>query len=94
MSEQNLVEVFRAKDSPQAHMLRSALEDAGLRAVVEGDLLQGALGKLPMGWATAPRILVESRDVAKARKIIAEGKQRGAALAGTDDGDDDVVPPV
>jgi hypothetical protein len=70
MSEGRLVEVYRAKDSPQAHLLRSALEDAGIRALVEGDLLQGAVGELPVGWATAPRIMVEESDATHARALL------------------------
>ncbi len=62
MSERRLVEVYRAKDSPQAHLLSSVLEGAGIQASVEGDLLQGALGEIPVGWSTAPRIMVEERD--------------------------------
>lgn len=70
MHEQNLVEVYRAKNSPAAHLLKAALEDAGITAVVEGDLLQGALGEVPLGWSSAPKVLVESGDVSKAREII------------------------
>jgi len=87
MSERNLVEVYRAKDSPQAHMLKSALEDAGIQAVIDGDLLQGALGEIPVGWAGAPRILVDSRDVPRARAIIGRGERAGA-VAPAGEGDD------
>ena len=61
MSEGSLVEVYRAKHSPQAHLLKSALENAGIRAVVEGDLLQGAVGE-PGEWWAAPRIMVAECD--------------------------------
>jgi hypothetical protein len=70
MNKQKRVEVYRAKDSPQAHLLQSALEEAGIRAAVEGDLLQGALGEIPVGWSTAPRIIVEESDAATARQIL------------------------
>jgi hypothetical protein len=70
MSEGRLVEVYRAKDSPQAHLLRSALEGAGIRALIEEDLLQGAVGEIPAGWATSPRIMVEERDAAHARALL------------------------
>ena len=74
MTEQNLVEVYRAKNSPQAHMLKAALEEAGISAVVEGDLLQGALGEVPLGWTSSPRVLVESADVPKALEIIRQSE--------------------
>jgi hypothetical protein len=70
MSEQKLVEVYRAKDSPQAYLLRSVLEDEGIPVLVQGDLLQGAVGEIPGGWSTAPRILVEELHAAKAREIL------------------------
>jgi hypothetical protein len=63
MSEDQFVEVYRAKNSPQAFALKQVLEEAGIRVVVENDLLQGVVGELPMGWATAPRIKVASGDV-------------------------------
>jgi hypothetical protein len=79
MSGRELVEVYRAKDTPQAHMLVSALEGAGIGAVVEGDHLQSALGELPLGWSSAPRVMVESRDLAKAREVIARAEATRAA---------------
>jgi hypothetical protein len=77
MSEGRLVEVYRAKDSAQAHLLRSALEDAGVRALVEGDLLQGAVGALPVGWASASRIMVEQRDAMQARALLERWEETG-----------------
>jgi hypothetical protein len=70
MSGGRLVEVYRAQNSPQAHLLRSALEDAGIHALIDGDLLQGAVGQIPAGWASAPRILVEESDAAHARQLL------------------------
>jgi hypothetical protein len=66
----NLVEVYRAQNGPQAHILRTALEDAGIRAVVDGDVLQGDIGVTPAGWSGAPRVLVESHDEARALEIV------------------------
>jgi Putative prokaryotic signal transducing protein len=75
MSEQSWVEVYRAEDSPQAHLLKSALEDAGIRAAVEGDLLQGAVGE-PGEWWAAPRIMVAECDALKARAILEQLEDR------------------
>jgi len=69
MSERSLVEVYRAKHSFQAHLLKSALENAGISAVVAGDLLQGAVGE-PAEWWVAPRIMVAECDAMKARAIL------------------------
>jgi hypothetical protein len=81
MSEGSLVEVYRAKDSPQAHLLRTALEDAGIRALVEGDLLQGAVGELPLGWASAPRIMVEECHATQARAFLERWESSGSPKA-------------
>ncbi len=64
------VEVYRARNLPEAHLMRIALEEAGIRVRIEGELLQGAVGELPIGWVTAPRILVEESQIAEARPII------------------------
>jgi len=69
MSERSLVEVYRAKHSLQAHLLKSALENAGISAAIEGDLLQGALCE-PAEWWAAPRIMVADCDAMKARAIL------------------------
>ena len=76
MSDSQLVEVYRAKDSQQAHLLRAALEDRGIRALIEGDLLQGALGGVPVGWSSAPRLLVQADDAVLAQRLITEWEQR------------------
>ncbi len=70
ISEPKLVEVYRARNVVQAHTLRMALEEAGIRVQIEGELLQGAVGDLPIGWPTAPRILVEESQAAAAREIV------------------------
>ena len=72
MSEK-LVEVYRAKDSAQAHVLKFALEDAGIKTLVDGDPLQGSEY---VGWATAPRLMVWDSDSAKARAILQAWESR------------------
>jgi hypothetical protein len=66
----HFVEVYRAKNLPQAHAIRISLEDLGIQVQIEGELLQGAIGELPIGWTTAPRILVEESQAGSAREII------------------------
>lgn len=70
MPDQRLVEIYRARDNIHAHLIRSALDDAGIRAEITGESLQGALGEIPFGWPTAPRILVAEADAPRAREII------------------------
>jgi hypothetical protein len=76
------VEVYRARNVPEAHAIRIALEEAGIPARIEGDLLQGAVGELPLGWVTAPRILVNETHVASAREIIERGRVQEDAESG------------
>ena len=84
------VEVFRARNLPEAHSIRIALEESGIRVQIEGELLQGGLGDLPPGWATAPRILVEESQVAAAQKII-EKAENQAATRSEDEEPDEVI---
>jgi hypothetical protein len=62
--------VYRAANGPQAHVVRNFLQNAGIPALIDGDLLQGGIGDLPPGWSTAPRILVASEHAAWARTLI------------------------
>jgi len=88
-ADQEIVEIYRAASFAEAHAIRLAVEQAGIACVVDGEDLQGALGELPMGWATSPRLLVKSSDAIAARKLIdaaevgphESGKQSGAATS-------------
>jgi hypothetical protein len=73
MITEKLVEVYRAKDSAQAHVLKFALEDAGITSIVDGDPLQGSEY---VGWATAPRLMVWESESAKAREILTQWEDR------------------
>lgn len=88
MGEREFVEVYRAKDGPQAHMLRSALEAAGVAAIVEGELTH-AVGEVDMIWSGAPRVMVARHDAARAREVIAHAEGASAAAARTSSGGDE-----
>jgi membrane protease YdiL (CAAX protease family) len=75
------VEVYRARNLPEAHSIRIALEESGIQVQIEGELLQGGVGDLPPGWTTAPRILVEQSQIAEAREII----EKAHTVAGVSD---------
>jgi len=87
--EPKYVEVYRARNLPEAHSIRIALEESGIQVRIEGELLQGAVGDLPPGWTTAPRILVEESRVAAAQKIIEQGKKQ-PDTEGDDDNDEEM----
>jgi membrane protease YdiL (CAAX protease family) len=68
----DLVELYRTRGLPEAHAVRGLLETAGISVRIENEFLQGALGDLPLGWTTAPRILVPRADEAVARATLDE----------------------
>jgi hypothetical protein len=72
MSEQKLIEVFRAENAIQASLLKSALEEAGIKARIDGQYLQGMLSYDPVGRINVPRLLVLEPDVDRAVAIIRE----------------------
>ena len=63
----------------QAHAIRMALEDAGVDVRIEGELLQSAVGEIPLGWNTLPRILVDSSQLNTARGIVKRSDTHPAA---------------
>lgn len=68
--------VYLAADSARAEIMRSALADAGIRAVIEGGLLGAVAGEIPIA-STYPRICVEDADVDAARRVIADSRFDG-----------------
>ena len=72
MDEDELVEVYRARDTTHAHLLRMQLEDSGIPTFVEGDQLQGAIGGLPVGWSIAPRLMVDAALADQARELLTQ----------------------
>ncbi|HEV8059344.1 MAG TPA: DUF2007 domain-containing protein [Gemmataceae bacterium] len=80
MDPLDLVEVYRAKNNVQATLFQQALEDAGIRATIENGLLTGGTAEL-IGWATNPRIVVESKDEGSARQVIKQSEHLEAVGA-------------
>jgi hypothetical protein len=86
----SVVEAFRAQNSIQAHLVCNLLNAAGIRAVIDGESLHSALGDIPMGWATSPRIMVRAEDLAAARVLIeAADNANDDRLADDDSANDD-----
>lgn len=81
------IEIYRAQNLSDAHLIRMALEDAGIRVRIEGELLQGVIGSLPLGWNSAPCVMVEESQASVAREIIQRMDVRNRA--GTDEVEDD-----
>src|SRR5262245_2389661 len=75
-----LVEIYRALNLPQAHALRMVLEGEGVPVLIDGEMLQGAVGDLPLGWVTSPRLLVQESQADAAREILRREEQRDREL--------------
>jgi hypothetical protein len=93
-AEPKMVEVYRAENLSQAHAIRMCLEAAGYLAYVDSELLQGVTGELPMGWVTAPRVLVKESEATAAREMLltidvqTRTESLPIALDDSDDGDE------
>ena len=61
------IEVYRARSLPEAHTIRILLENLGVPVSIDNEMLQGAIGDLPMGWITAPRIMIHPHSTARRR---------------------------
>ena len=82
------VEVYRPKNLMQAHAIRMRLEDAGVEVRIEGELLQSAVGEIPLGWDTLPRILVDSSQLNQAQEIVNRSDARTVAEPIEDEADE------
>lgn len=82
LDQARFVEVYRAKNLAQAKMLQDLLEEKEIPVMLEGEMLQGVAGEVPMGWATLPRLLVEERQVDQAREILSQAEQGEMQRAG------------
>ena len=70
MGDAELVDVYRARDTLHAHLLRNQLEDEGIPTFIEVSHLQAAVGGLPTGLAIAPRLVVEADLADRARGLL------------------------
>lgn len=78
MADDRLIEIYRARDVIDAHLVKGALEEEGIAARVVGEELQNAIGGLPPGWSSAPAVLVHEVDAARAQEIIASLDRPGS----------------
>ena len=72
--------VYVAANVHQAHLLAGALEEQGIASQVENEALQGLVGALPAGFPTAPRVLVDEKNAARARDIALEFERKLRSL--------------
>jgi len=82
MSDSRVVEVYRAKNGVQAHLFVTALEEAGIKAEIQGTTFHPAsqtaasLISDSAAWWDAPRILVFAEDAERAGQLLLEWEAR------------------
>ncbi len=85
----DVVELCSAANSVEAFAIADALEAAGIKASVVGDVLQAtAAGGVPLGEASAPRIWVTRQQQQPARELLAQLRTNAAAETGPSPGTD------
>ena len=67
--------VFDASSNIEAHLVMHQLQQAGIEVTIQGEFLQGGIGELPA--AGNIRVLVDEKDVAEARQVIADWDAAG-----------------
>lgn len=80
-----LQEVYRAKDPMQGGLVIALLQQNDIEAMLDGAILASAGGDIPLGWSTAPRVMVTKDDFPKARKIIVEWEAAAVQRAKNED---------
>jgi hypothetical protein len=70
--ESEPVELYRARGADEAHVIRALLEEAGIPARVDGELLGGIVGEVPFGWVTAPRVLAPRGRLELPEAVLAD----------------------
>jgi hypothetical protein len=82
MSDRSVVEIYRAENGYQAQRFARALEEAGIKAEIQGTILHPAAetaanlltGVTP--WWDAPRILVFAENAERAKQLLLELEER------------------
>lgn len=74
--ENRFVEIVRARSAMEAHAIRILLQEHGFDVRIDGEALLGALGGLPIGWETSPRVLVPAGEATAALEVIETVKRQ------------------
>ncbi len=78
--------VYVADHPVGAHVVKGFLEESGIPAVVQGDMLFWVRGEIPVTQDTAPSVWVDDDAADRARRLIEEHQ---AALRRTEDDSED-----
>jgi signal recognition particle subunit SEC65 len=69
MDDTKFIEVYRAQNSIDAHLIKNALGDAGISAQITEESMAAMRPNL---WWASPKLLVADTDAEKATAIIRE----------------------
>ena len=69
MPEQSQI-IYTAGRIEEAVIVKQLLDERGIAAQIENQALQGAVGELPAGEATSPRVRVSAEHAEKAREVV------------------------
>lgn len=72
--------VYQARDGLEAHMVANLLQQVGIAAQVQGDLLQGGVGELPAAGLAS--VWVDNDDEERAREVVDNYQREQPELAG------------
>ncbi len=86
---EHLTVVYAARTLQDAYLLRNLLAEAGIRAMVTNEFLQGGSRVDVVGWATLARVVVAEEDAPRARDIALDFDQRPAAADDEDSLDEE-----
>jgi len=70
MGNHEQIEVYAARDEIDATLVQSMLAEAGIEARVVGGQIAGAVGEVPAGLPSAPRVWVSRGNEDAARELI------------------------
>ena len=76
MSSHELTEVYAARDEIDAALVQSMLADSNIGARVVGGQIMGAVGEVPAGLPSAPRVWVSDKDANAAVALIREMEEK------------------
>lgn len=79
MSSHDVTEVYAARDEIDATLVQSMLGESGIEARVVGGQILGAVGEVPAGLPSAPRVWVSDENAEAAIALIREMEEKRRA---------------
>lgn len=76
VSSHKLTEVYAARDEIDATLIQTMLAESYIEARVVGGQIMGAIGEVPAGLPSAPRVWVSDRNADAAIALIREMEER------------------